>query len=169
MALDRVEFEDMLREMLLSNEGLTLEAYKCNSGKWTIGIGFNLEGDLLSEHEALQLKIEDGEMYKKYKSREFEGLKFSRSLVSKMFQRQLDGVINEAEYLGFIENDGFKLVACDMLFNLGFAGFKKFKLFMTYALLKDVKRSVKEIEDSLYYTQVKDRAKRNIKLIKKKL
>ena len=48
MTVDRKELFSELK----ADEGLELKAYKCTAGKWTIGIGRNLEDTGISEAEA---------------------------------------------------------------------------------------------------------------------
>lgn len=44
---------------LIKHEGMKLRLYKCPTGKWTIGVGRNLEDNGISEEEAIYLMRND--------------------------------------------------------------------------------------------------------------
>lgn len=48
-----------LREMLIEDEGLELKVYKCPAGKWTLGVGRNVEELGITKGEALFLLDND--------------------------------------------------------------------------------------------------------------
>lgn len=48
-----------IKEMLMHHEGIRLKPYRCTSGKYTIGIGRNLEDTGISKDEALYLLDND--------------------------------------------------------------------------------------------------------------
>jgi lysozyme len=50
---------DELRKMLIKNEGLVCNLYKCTADKLTIGVGRNIEVNGISEDEALYLLNND--------------------------------------------------------------------------------------------------------------
>ena len=44
-----------IQEQLILHEGISLIPYKCTAGKWTIGVGSNLEDNGLYEFEKKRL------------------------------------------------------------------------------------------------------------------
>lgn len=46
-----------LRDQLIRHEGLRLKAYKCTAGKWTIGVGRNLDDKGITPEETAALGI----------------------------------------------------------------------------------------------------------------
>jgi hypothetical protein len=58
-----------------------------------------------------------------------------------------------------------RLVLCDLCFNLGIKGLTKFKKFLVAVEDSDYEEAALELKKSKYFTQVPNRAKRNIKLV----
>jgi GH24 family phage-related lysozyme (muramidase) len=56
-------------------------------------------------------------------------------------------------------------VLCDLCFNLGIKGLTKFKKFLQAVDDSDYEEAALELKKSKYFTQVPNRAKRNIKLV----
>ena len=56
------QHKEVLAGQLLRHEGLELKLYKCPAGKWTIGVGRNLEDRGITEEEALYLLRNDIEI-----------------------------------------------------------------------------------------------------------
>jgi len=62
-------------------------------------------------------------------------------------------------------SEDVKIAIVSMTFNLGHAGFFKFKEFRKALIRKDYSRAIKEIDNSKWATQVPNRAKRVIKVL----
>lgn len=121
-----------LRRMLVHHEGLRLTPYKCPAGKLTIGVGRNLEDAGISEKEALFLLDND---IKLVKALAYNNYPWFRCL-----------------------NVARQDVILSMIFNLGFAGFSKFKRTISAVEQGHYLVASTEMLDSRWATQVKGRA-----------
>ena len=122
------------------NEGLELKPYKCTAGKFTIGYGRNLDDVGITKNEAEYLLGND--------------IQLCITDLKEIFENFDTYSINQRTAL------------IDMRFNLGLNGFEKFKKFIKNVKNKDWEKAAKEIKNSKYYKQVKNRAERNMKFIK---
>jgi lysozyme len=117
-----------LVEQLVRHEGLKLRAYQCPAGKWTIGVGRNLEDRGITQAEAFYLLKND-----------------------------LDLCIHQltASFPWFVELDPLRQrVWVDLCFNVGIAklyGFRKAIAAMAAGLYAV---AASELEDSRWYAQV---------------
>lgn len=121
-----------VRELIKTHEGLSLELYKCSAGKYTIGYGRNLEARGITEDEA-----------------------------ELMLTNDLNEVVRQVQesFPWFHDLDGVrKAVVVDMVFNLGLAGFLKFKDTIKYASSGDYLSAGSAMMDSLWAEQVGRRA-----------
>lgn len=111
-------------DMLIEDEGFELTPYKCTAGKTTIGVGRNLDVNGISENEAMQLLYNDIE-----------------NVI--IFLKQQDLYDNHPLYV--------RKALVNMVFNLGFSGFLKFK--KTIALIKEgnYEEAAKEVKNSKWY------------------
>lgn len=48
-----------LRKELIRDEGLRLKLYKCTAGKWTLGVGHNIEDNPITERAAMAILDDD--------------------------------------------------------------------------------------------------------------
>lgn len=129
-----------ISEYIYKHEGMKLKPYRCTAGKLTIGCGRNLSDKGISIDEALYMLDND--------LRECEAdLK----------------IIFPDEWKGLSENKQAALV--DMRFNLGAQGFRKFKRLISAVKTSNWTLAKFSIENSLYYKQVQNRAKDNVKLL----
>lgn len=123
-----------IEEQLTLHEGLRTKVYKCPAGKWTVGVGRNLEDRGITNDEALYLLRND------IKS-------ISNALTLK--------------YTWFAYLDKVRQKVCiDMAFNLGIGGFSRFQNMIRALAVKDYQKAAKEMEDSAWYHQVGARGKR---------
>lgn len=118
-------------DLLIKHEGLRLKVYKCSEGFNTIGFGRNLDTNGISEEEAFMMLEQD--IFKCRK--QLDCLSFAKKL-------------NEARYA----------VLIDMIFNLGFAGFTKFKLMIAALESGDYNEAATQMLDSRWAKQVGVRA-----------
>lgn len=91
-----------IKEMLIADEGWRDKPYKCPAGKLTIGVGHNLEAKPLSP-DAIEQILEDD--------------------IDDVIKVALDIFGNEFHKF----KQGRQLAIINMIFQLGEAGFKKFK------------------------------------------
>ncbi len=126
-------------ELIKSNEGLRLKPYHCTAGKLTIGYGRNLDDKGISEAEAESMLWADIAECRRWIS---ETLPWSRHL------------------------DTVRLAALtDLRYNLGGPRLLTFKKFMAAMEAGNYAAAGAELVDSLWYTQVRDRGPRIVKLI----
>ena len=134
------ELEEASR-LIRMHEGLRLKPYRCTSGKLTIGYGRNLEDRGLSVDEAQYLLKNDIiECY-----------------------NVLSGDIVHEEWITLPES--IKTVLIDMRFQMGRAGFRKFK--GTIAAVKDHNwlQMLLQMKDSRWYTQTRNRADELLEIV----
>ena len=130
---------DDLKEMLIKNEGMELKMNRCTSQKWTIGAGRNVEDNGISLDEA-----------------------------ELMLKNDMDGVFADLDRnIPFWQSMPYnvRLVLSDMCFNLGIKRLCRFTKMLEAMEERDFELAGEELLDSTYAVQVKNRAKRNAKLI----
>ena len=127
--------EQAFAEHLEWAEGRRKKLYRCPAGKWSIGIGRNVEDNGLNDDEIDFLLAQD-----------------------------IDRVQRQAAKLRYWPalNDARQIVVCDMIFNLGLAGFLAFTKLQAALDEGNWKQAAAEMIDSRWYGQVGRRAKRLI-------
>lgn len=131
--------QQSIKDYIMSNEGVRKYPYRCSAGKLTIGIGRNLEDKGLSDSEVMYLFDND--------------LQDTQDSAESIFEDFSQYTIEE------------QTVILDMLFNLGTTRFKTFKKFIRAIKEGDLKEAARQIEQSAYFHQVPNRARRNMKLL----
>jgi lysozyme len=126
--------------MLKKDEGLRLKPYKCSAGKLTIGYGRNLEDYGITEDEAEYMLENNIEKMQEELYTSFPWLNNHDEV------RQ-----------NVIEN---------LCYNMGLGRLKTFKNMFHYLQLKDYENASKELLNSRYAIQVKDRAVRMANMLK---
>ena len=134
VAIIRSRLLDEYKQLTKDFEGLRLRPYKCSAGKLTIGYGRNLEDVGISEEEAEAMFDVD-------------------------FAKAVENVNRLLKEEGITELHKQRFyVLTDMVFNLGYAGIKKFKKLL-YALKKGFyDDAAKEMLNSQWALQVGSRA-----------
>ena len=122
---------EIATQLIKKHEGLRLKPYQCTAGKLTIGYGRNLDDNGISEDEA-------------------EGL----------LQHDIKRTQEEAQTLPFFAelNEVRQAVIVDMIFNLGFARFKKFERMLIALERRNYQMASIEMLDSRWAVQVGQRA-----------
>lgn len=138
--MDTKSLYTTVRELVKKHEGLSLKPYKDTVGKLTIGYGRNLEDKGITQSEAEFLLEND--------------LKEVYGDLESIFGRDI----------WTIDIDRIAALA-DMRFNLGAAGFRKFKKLIAVVKERDWNKAVQEVRDSLWYSQVKTRGEDIVKLL----
>ena len=131
--------QQSIKDYIMSNEGVRKYPYRCSAGKLTIGIGRNLEDKGLSDSEVIYLFDND--------------LQDTQDSAESIFEDFSQYTIEE------------QTVVLDMLFNLGTTRFKTFKKFIRAIKERDLKEAARQIEQSTYFHQVPNRARRNMNLL----
>lgn len=129
---------DLLRQLLIEEEGWRNKAYADSLGVLTIGVGRNLVDKGLSDQEIGVLLTND--------MREAE----SQAAFLAGWQ-----ALNEVQ----------KAVLCSMVFQLGIAGVKGFKGMLAALAAGDIKTAAAEGLDSLWARQTPERAKRQMQML----
>lgn len=129
-----------IEEQLILHEGLRTKIYKCPAGKWTIGIGRNLEDRGITREEALFLLRNDIEEIESQLNKRYKWFK------------SLDYVRQK--------------VLIDMAFNLGMGSLAQFKNMIKAIESKDYVKASEEMKDSAWYRQVGTRAERLVRMMR---
>jgi lysozyme len=132
---------DALATQLMADEGVVLKPYRCTAGKLTIGVGRNLEDIGISKEEAMVLLAND---------------------IARV-EAQLDArfpwwrKMSESRQMAF----------ANFAFNVGIGTVLTFKNTLAAMERGDYEAAAKGLEDSRWYSQVGNRAKRVVELIRK--
>jgi len=127
---------ELVKKMLITDEGLRLKPYRDTVGKLTIGVGRNLDDVGISKEEALYLLEND----------------IQRAI------REASEIFGSTVWLSLDEVR--QAVIIDMLFNLGKPRFLTFKKFIQAVKEKDFKKASYEMLNSKWAKQVGKRAER---------
>jgi len=122
-----------LAEQLKVHEGLRLKPYKDTAGKWTIGIGRNLEDKGITEQEALFMLNNDVDYF-------------------------YDKIKKEINWFWALD-DARQNVLVNMAFNLGVSGLLTFKNTLRLISFNRYEEAAKEMLNSKWANQVGYRAK----------
>ena len=128
-----------IEELLIKHEGLKLKPYKDTKGILTIGVGRNLENNGIEQDEALFMLKND--------------IKRCKNELREIF-------INFDEL-----PENVKLVLIDMIFNLGKTRFLKFKHMIEAVKNKDWENMIKEMKDSKWCRELKNRCNDDVELV----
>ena len=123
---------DKIKKLLRKHEGSSLQMYKCPEGKYTIGVGHNIEDRGISEEVEELLLQQDIEIAEK----------------------QVKNAIKCFNTL----SEARQYVLIDMCFNMGITKLMTFKRMLKALDKKDYKTASKEMLDSIWARQVKGRA-----------
>ena len=156
-----------IQEQLILHEGVKLSPYKCPAGKWTIGVGRNLEDNGLYEFEKIRILG----TYELTRQEVIDILQV-RGITQEEALYMLDNDIKvikaelEDDYKWFnILDEVRQKVIIDMRFNLGGPGFAGFKNMIQQLELENYQKVAEEMKNSKWYSQVKTRADRLIKMM----
>jgi lysozyme len=130
---------ELLKKMLILDEGDSPTLYKCTAGKWTIGVGRNLEAVPLAKHERMYLLESD----------------ISRVLTN----AHVHDIITPLDPVR-------QAVIIDMAFNLGINGLLKFEGMLTALKMGNYDLAALEMLDSRWAVQVGHRATRLASMMK---
>lgn len=125
---------EMLKRMLMADEGVAYKPYRDTVGKLTIAVGRNLDDTRLNDTE-IHLMLEN-DILKCYAQLDKEFPFFSKLSAAR------------------------QAALLNMCFNLGFAGCKKFKKMWKAIEAKDYKKAAQEMLNSKWHKQVGERVDR---------
>lgn len=149
-------------------EGFKLKAYLCTKGKWTIGVGRNIQDRPLSTDEIALLPsgttVDRG--FVCYPA----NLTISKELAELMLSNDVKRCLGEARKL-FVDFDSLpqvaRMVIVDMLFQLGLRRFLGFRNMSAYMRSKTWHRAADELLNSKYAREdTPNRARRNADLLR---
>jgi GH24 family phage-related lysozyme (muramidase) len=149
-----------IRDFITKHEGKRYKAYKDSKGILTIGIGFNLE-----RNNAKKRLEEVGANYDAIVSGKAS---LTDSQVNKLFDKEYNDALNIASK--FVSNfsnlpHDAKMVLTDMAFNLGPNRLNKFQRFKSALEREDFKEAAREMQNSAWYKQVRNRGIENVKIM----
>ena len=129
-----------LKEQLIIDEGFVAHPYRCTEGFLTIGCGRNIQTKGISKEEALYLLEND-----------------IMEVVVDMRQ-----IFDDFHALP----EDIQYVCCNMCFQLGDLGFKRFKKLIAAIKNRDWQRAAAEMINSRWYKQTTNRAERLVQIVK---
>ena|SRR5690606_14753652 len=156
-----------IQEQLILHEGISLTPYKCTTGKWTIGVGRNLEDTGLYEFEKMRIlgtyELTRQEVIDILQVRHItqEEALYMLDNDIKVITAELEDSYKWFKYLDEVRQK----VIIDMRFNLGSAGFAGFKNMIRQLELENYQKVAEEMKNSKWYLQVKTRGDRLIKMM----
>ena len=155
-----------LEDQLILHEGLRLDVYKCPAGKWTVGVGRNLEAKGLTKEEKERILGVSG-----LSKLEVIDVLLERGISKEEALFLLAGDIEQCKsdlsrYDWYTKLDPVRQkVLIDMRLNLGMAGLLGFRRMITALAGQDYEVAAREMQDSQWYHQVGNRSKRLIRMM----
>ena len=156
-----------IEDQLILHEGLYLEPYVCPGGYWTIGVGRNLETKGLTDCEQVYIFGHDGmsrlEVIERLKE---QGITKEQAMW--LLANDISECIKDLKtFTWFDQLDDIRAkVVVDMRFNLGAAGFRKFRKMIAALERDDYDTAADEMVDSAWYHQVGTRARRLVEMMR---
>ena len=155
---------ELLRRLLIDEEGLELNAYKDSHGIWHIGIGHNLEIDQTDE---------ELEVLGDYDPEDPSDLTLTKAQAYALFNLDVEDAIEDV-YPAFTHEDldaltsARRAVILSMVFQMGGAGVRKFKNFIAAVKAGDFETAADEMlyanvetgRRSAWYRQTPERCQR---------
>ena len=141
-----------LRDELIIDEGVRYKVYLDTKGLPTFGIGHLITKKDPESHEL--------------KKQGIRSIAVSRERVEQAFKEDIETCLSDCRKVFHdfdIMLEELQLILANMMFNLGIFKFSEFKKFILSIKASDYRQAAKEMEDSLWYNQVKNRAERLVK------
>ena len=133
---------ESFKKHLIWAEGYEKKPYKDSVGKWTIGVGRNLDDRGLSDDE-----------------------------IDYLLSNDIKLALKEAEKLPYFGrlDPVRQLVVCDLVFNMGLPTFKKFVKTNLALDRGDYAEAARELTDSKWYVQTGRRARKLVEMMREGL
>ena len=144
---------ERLKEVLIEDEGMYLEKYKCSKGVRSIGIGFAKTFDFPNAIKTITGKNSFDELNTITEKQALEILEYQL----RYFESQLHNEFDWYQY----KSQATKLVMVNLVFNIGLGTLKKFKNTLSALERDDMFTAMAELWDSSYFIDVKGRALKN--------
>ena len=163
------------KNQLIRDEGIRLKPYKCTSGKITIGVGRNLEGNPLKDFEVMRLLSARPHIPVQNTSlarvRELLLEDFYRNGITReeamfLFENDYEAVTKElTDAFPWLENAPTEVrqILTNMAFQMGVKGLRKFTGTLPLIEKGQYKAAAANLEKSLWVRQTPSRAGRLIK------
>lgn len=135
-----------IKALLLRHEGVKLRAYLDSVGKWTVGVGRNLDDRGLSRPEVIAL---------------LQAMDMPLQIAMKLLDNDIaDALADCRSRLPFFDSlNEVRQAACvDMVFQMGVAGFLKFRKALAAMVIGGWDEAAKELLDSTWARQTPARA-----------
>ena len=132
---------ETIEEMLIRHEGLRFTAYQCTAGRWTLGVGRNIQDKGITKDEAMFLLKNDIE-------------ECTRDLAISIFRGKF------WDFPGTIQR-----VLINLRFQLGYGGFRGFKKMIAAVRDEDWREMIVQMRESNWYNQTKNRADDLIEMV----
>lgn len=149
----------LIENLIAKHEGRRPVVYMDTNGKQTIGIGFNLDAP-----DATAVCNNLGIDYKAL----INGAVMTEDQIDAVFDYQLNKVIAQAQITlptFTTMSDEVQAVICDMIFNLGWAGFQSFRHTIDCLKAGSWKDAAANMKASAWARQVPNRANEDIQLL----
>lgn len=142
-----------IEKMLRYDEGYSLKVYLCTQGFKTVGIGHNLDADPAKHILKRTLKVGD-----------FITKEEATTLFNYDYNKVKIGIAQHMPTFSILE-EKYQIVITNMVFQMGINGVLAFHNTLDAMQRNDTKAVVSGIENSKYYKQTTNRAKRMISII----
>lgn len=140
------EMDELLKEILEKHEGKKRRKYKCPAGRWTIGIGHNMEDEPLPEE---MQRFLDANGY------------ITDEMIYELLEKDIEDAINDAwDLYPNLESysEARQAALIDFLFNVGKRVALQFKRFNRAVNEEKWDNAAKHLLESKYARQVGQRA-----------
>lgn len=146
-------YQILAAELIKEAEGFVPHIYKCPAGFNTIGYGHNLDANPLTDAQK-ELLNDDGTIS------EDNAFKLLLDVLPEYEAKARDLV--DFDYL----NDARKALIIDLVYNLGYSGFKAFNQTRAFIVMQDYNNAWKALRASKWFKQVGHRAIRNCAIMR---
>ncbi len=115
-----MDLHDEIKAQLMKHEGLRLKPYQCTAGKWTIGVGRNIEDRGITEAEAMHLLDNDIDECQEELDRITpwwieKPAHVQLVLINMMFNLGATRLLGFKKFLKAVEENNFDLASTEML------------------------------------------------------
>lgn len=142
-----------LKDLLIKHEGLRLKPYRCTAGKWTIGVGRNLEDVGIAREEAIFLLKDVG---------------ITHRGAMLLLDNDIERTIKECRTFPWFEqlDNVRQAVVASMVFNLGLSKFRQFKKTIAALEAGDYDTAADEMVLSSWFNQVGKRGPELVEMMR---
>ena len=159
-----------LQDQLILHEGLRLRPYKCTAGKWTIGVGRNLEGNPLTPAEKEKL-FSNSQLTNEQVLKNMQTNGITRDQALYLLENDIATAKRDAQVLlGVADFDKLseprKFVLIDMAFNMGRSVLSQFRNTLALIRAGSYRQASENMLKSAWARQVKTRSTRLARMMR---